>query len=621
MLRKQEMSRKNQWLVMIGLMMLALMSFTLPAAAYPSGISGYSGMSGSTCTNCHGAVSSSRAIFTGPAAATPGTKYTITFSGPSSVLLHGLDVAANAGTFTAGAGTQLMGSDITHTSNTSTATYSFTWTAPLTGGNVTIYGAGVDGYPGHTYTATFPITVSSSTPTAAATPTFSPAAGTYSSAQSVTLADTTSGAVIHYTTDGTTPTATSTAYSGAIQVGASMTIKAMATASGYNNSAVASAAYTITTASPTLTVSPSSLSFSYAAGTTTTGSKTISVGSSGAALAYTVSKSGGSWLSASGAGNTPGTVTVSANPTGLSAGTYNGSVTLTATGSTQTVPVTLTVTSTTSGGSITVSPSRLVFYASSTSSIAAQTIAVTSSSTTALSFTVSPYGCNWLDVTTTDPTTPGSISVTAHGTGLTPGTYACVIQVTSGSSVQRVPVVLVVGGSSSSSGDSSDDHGSSVASPFTFDPGMLQAASAGWLSSAGEVVKGSSNTQGLVLSKKPTGDPNAISGVTISGVAGSPLSQLGYDILATSECSARAPQFVVITTDNVQHLAHCTDGSISRGLAKGWNRVRFNPATQLTPPLQSGDTVQVIALVMDRVATTGIAVLDYISVNSTLITH
>lgn len=79
----------------------------------------------------------------------------------------------------------------------------------------------------------------------AATPTFSLAAGTYTSAQTVTISDVTSGATIYYTTDGTTPTTGSTVYSGAITVSSSETIEAIATATGYSASAVASASYTI----------------------------------------------------------------------------------------------------------------------------------------------------------------------------------------------------------------------------------------------------------------------------------------------------------------------------------------------------------------------------------------
>jgi hypothetical protein len=84
----------------------------------------------------------------------------------------------------------------------------------------------------------------------AKTPTFSPATGSYTGAQSVTLADATSGAVIYYTTNGSTPTASSTKYTKAIAVSATETIKAIAVASGYVTSPVASATYTIEAATP-----------------------------------------------------------------------------------------------------------------------------------------------------------------------------------------------------------------------------------------------------------------------------------------------------------------------------------------------------------------------------------
>lgn len=86
-----------------------------------------------------------------------------------------------------------------------------------------------------------------------ATPTFSPAAGTYNADQSVTLS-TTYGAKIYYTTNGTDPTTESTEYSGAISITQTTTIKAIAWTSGCTSSATASATYTMKCATPTFSV-------------------------------------------------------------------------------------------------------------------------------------------------------------------------------------------------------------------------------------------------------------------------------------------------------------------------------------------------------------------------------
>ena len=94
-------------------------------------------------------------------------------------------------------------------------------------------------------TPTFSFTVGSTGGGTVATPTFSPAPGTYSTPQSVTIASSTSGAQIRYTTDGSTPSATSTLYNGPINVAATLTIKAIGIAGGMTNSAVATGAYTI----------------------------------------------------------------------------------------------------------------------------------------------------------------------------------------------------------------------------------------------------------------------------------------------------------------------------------------------------------------------------------------
>ncbi|MBR4829684.1 MAG: chitobiase/beta-hexosaminidase C-terminal domain-containing protein [Muribaculaceae bacterium] len=95
------------------------------------------------------------------------------------------------------------------------------------------------------YCKSITVTYSDGGTTTVATPTFSPEAGTYTSAQNVTISTTTSGATIHYTIDGSTPTTDSPVYSTPIEVNSTTTIKAIAMKSGMNNSAVATATYTI----------------------------------------------------------------------------------------------------------------------------------------------------------------------------------------------------------------------------------------------------------------------------------------------------------------------------------------------------------------------------------------
>ena len=91
---------------------------------------------------------------------------------------------------------------------------------------------------------------SSSEGTAANAPTATPIAGSYTSAQAITLVGSTPNSVIYYTTDGTTPTTASSVYSAPINVASTGVIKAFAVAPSYLDSTVASFAYTITTSSP-----------------------------------------------------------------------------------------------------------------------------------------------------------------------------------------------------------------------------------------------------------------------------------------------------------------------------------------------------------------------------------
>ena len=147
-------------------------------------------------------------------------------------------------------------------------------------GNYNLLITASDSTGAHVHTLGIQAVVSSATKTAA-TPTFSPAAGTFTSTQSVTVSDTTAGATIYYTTNGATPTSSSTKYMGAISVSATETLEAIAVATGFTNSAMATAKYTITPPAATPTFSPVAGTF------TSTQSVTISDTTAGATIYYT----------------------------------------------------------------------------------------------------------------------------------------------------------------------------------------------------------------------------------------------------------------------------------------------------------------------------------------------
>ena len=87
--------------------------------------------------------------------------------------------------------------------------------------------------------------------TAAATPSITSSAA-LNGAVLVSLSDSTNGATIYYTTDGTTPGTSSRQYFSPFLLASNVTVKAMATAVGSTNSAVASQSYSPNVASGTL---------------------------------------------------------------------------------------------------------------------------------------------------------------------------------------------------------------------------------------------------------------------------------------------------------------------------------------------------------------------------------
>ncbi len=89
-------------------------------------------------------------------------------------------------------------------------------------------------------------------------PSLSPAPGTFATAQSVSISCLTSGAAIHFTTDGSIPTGASPTFGTPITISSSATIKAVALMAGMTDSSIATGIYVISpsSAAPSITTQP-----------------------------------------------------------------------------------------------------------------------------------------------------------------------------------------------------------------------------------------------------------------------------------------------------------------------------------------------------------------------------
>jgi hypothetical protein len=420
------------------------------------------------------------------------------------------------------------------------------------------------------------------------------------------------------------------------------------TASGASNSpqkiAVSLAVTSASSGNPSLNVAPGTLTFTYASGSTTSGTQNLSITSTGAALQITAAASGGSWLSVTPtSGSTPATVKVSANPTGLAAGTYNGTITITSTGAAntpQTIPVKLVVSSSTVSGRLRIWPPRGVYfdYQSGQSDPAPKNVRVMSTGAP-LSFTAAVHGGNWLSVSPSGGTTPGTLGISVDPTGLASGTYTATVKIAAqGATGINLPVILKVvsgdddGGGDDGGGGSGDDASSSGglhAWAYAYDPAGTNTVAATWMDGTGAASTSTATTaadtrnQGLLLSKTSNASNQAQAGVVIRDVEGISLTQLGYDIRVGSQCTATSPRFVVVTTDNVVHKIGCASGTAQPAPVAGWKRLRFDPANpaQTVPAIPAGSKVKSIHLVHDGGPEAGssIVVLDNIDINGKII--
>ncbi len=214
----------------------------------------------------------------------------------------------------------------------------------------------------------------------------------------------------------------------------------------------------IPAAAPSFSVSPATLQFSASAGgASQTAQIAVSGSQNGLALTAVITLNassgtpGGSWLTLSSTTVVvPGFITVTANPSTLSAGTYQGSITLQSALSSsgpQTVAVTLTVAAGTPA-QLQVQPSSLGFSLSSNATAPAlQTLTVGNSGGGTLSWTATVTG-KGISLSAASgsatSTSPSSLQVSASASGLAPGIYSGSVTVKSGTQTTVVPVVVSI---------------------------------------------------------------------------------------------------------------------------------------------------------------------------------
>ena len=212
---------------------------------------------------------------------------------------------------------------------------------------------------------------------------------------------------------------------------------------------------TLTVPDIRLSALPALLAFNYQIGCNAPGPLSLALSSNGVdgspfsvGFTATANSAGGNgaWLSIdSQAGVTPGNINVSVNTNGISAGTYNGTVTVaspTASNGPQAVPVLLIANS----PGISLSPGSLTFnYQMGSGGLSASPLLI-SSCGAPLDFEMSVPPVGWLSADTLSGATPASANISVNPGNLSKGTYQTTITISSlaAGSSQNIPVTLVV---------------------------------------------------------------------------------------------------------------------------------------------------------------------------------
>lgn len=206
------------------------------------------------------------------------------------------------------------------------------------------------------------------------------------------------------------------------------------------------------TTTNTITLKPAALTFQYQLGATTLpAAQNVQVQSSPAGLNFNVAVSGSpfnaAWLLVSASsGKAPTTLKIQVNPTGLPAGVYVGTITVTGTtgtpAPTQSVTVNLLISA--SAPTVSSTPSTLNFTYTTGGPIPDPSLTsafLLSSSGAPLTATLAVSGATWLKVTPTGNISLigllNTITVTVDPTGLAPKVYTAAIKITAPASVNK----------------------------------------------------------------------------------------------------------------------------------------------------------------------------------------
>ena len=218
------------------------------------------------------------------------------------------------------------------------------------------------------------------------------------------------------------------------------------TAAGVANSPQTIAVTLTLAPPPSITLAPSSLTFSAVAGGANPAAQNVQLSfSNNAAVAWTASDNV-SWLSVAAASGTGGAqLSASVNTTGLAAGTHTATITVSSTGVTSNSPQTVAVTlNLAPPPAIGLSTTTMSFTATVGNAPASQTFDITNTGGGALQFTVSD-DATWITTSTASGTAPATVTVSV-ASGLAAGTYTGTITVaaTGASNTPRTIAVTAV---------------------------------------------------------------------------------------------------------------------------------------------------------------------------------